>query len=621
MFTHNLKIRTRLLLTVAVVGGLLAAGTGMALWTIRSFDVRAGQLVRKDAHMAASTAQFALHVAELVRFERTFFLDDAPRSKEAMAQLESWKQAHANALTRLQEIDSIVETPDERAAATDLRAALGDYATQFEAARAKLQAGGFMAADPTGPEARAMRASVDRLQAQSAQLFERYREQMSSGGAVMQAQIRKTYLGLAIALVLGFLIIAPFMRWFVYGPIINEATALIRVCDAVGVGDLSSRVPNPSASELGMIGRSLNAMLDTTVTLVQSREERDLMQKSVMKLLDEISGVAEGDLTVEAEVTADMTGALADSFNFMIAELRGLIGQVQGTTRRVSSSLTELRSFTATLANGSESQAAQVVEASAAIEEMATSINQVSDNASSSAAVAEQARQNAEQGALAVARTIDGMKAVREQVQETAKRIKRLGESSQEIGEIVELIGDIADRTSILALNASIQAAMAGEAGRGFGVVAEEVERLADRATEATKKASMLVKTTQSETAEVMAAMEDTTREVVTRSAIANEAGAALKEIQGVSNRLAQLIQAISDAAQQQARGSEQISRSMTQMSSVTRTTATSTKETATAIGSLAALADNLNGSVARFRLPAAQATPAPAADFELAAR
>ena len=147
MFTHNLKIRTRLLLTVAVVGGLLAAGTGMALWTIRSFDVRAGQLVRKDAHMAASTAQFALHVAELVRFERTFFLDDAPRSKEAMAQLESWKQAHANALTRLQEIDSIVETPEERAAAADLRAALGDYATQFEAARVKLQAGGFMAAD------------------------------------------------------------------------------------------------------------------------------------------------------------------------------------------------------------------------------------------------------------------------------------------------------------------------------------------------------------------------------------------------------------------------------------------------------------------------------------------
>jgi methyl-accepting chemotaxis protein len=622
MRTHNLKIRTRLLLTVIVVGGLLAIGTGMALWTLRSFDARAGQLVRKDAHMAGATAQFALHVSELVRFERTFFLDDAPRSRQAMAQLESWKGAHASALARLQEIEPLADTAEEQAAVANLRGALETYATEFENARAKVQGGSFMAADPTGPEAKAMRASVDRLQLQSGQLFERYRQQMTAGGVLVQAQIRRAYLGLGIALLLGFLIIAPFMRWFVYGPILSEAGSLIRVCDAVGVGDLTSRVPDPSSSELGMIGRSLNAMLDTTVALVQSREERDLMQHSIMKLLDEIGGVAEGDLTVQAEVTADMTGALADSFNFMIGELRSLIGHVQGTTRRVSSSLGELRSFTATLATGSESQAAQAVQASAAIEEMATSIHQVSENASSSAAVAEQARQNAEQGALAVSRTIEGMKAVRDQVQETAKRIKRLGESSQEIGEIVELIGDIADRTSILALNASIQAAMAGEAGRGFGVVAEEVERLADRATEATKKASMLVKTTQSETAEVMAAMEDTTREVVTRSAIANEAGVALKEIQGVSNRLAELIQAISDAAQQQARGSQQISRSMTEMSSVTRSTATSSKETATAIGSLAALADNLNGSVARFRLPAT-ASPAASAprELEMAAR
>jgi twitching motility protein PilJ len=268
------------------------------------------------------------------------------------------------------------------------------------------------------------------------------------------------------------------------------------------------------------------------------------------------------------------------------------------------------------------------VEASAAIEEMATSIHQVSENASSSATVADQARSNAEQGGRAVARTIEGMQAIRDQVQETAKRIKRLGESSQEIGEIVELIGDIADRTSILALNASIQAAMAGEAGRGFGVVAEEVERLADRATEATKKAAMLVKTTQSETAEVMAAMEDTTREVVNRSAIANEAGVALTEIQGVSNRLAELIQAISDAAQQQARGSQQISRSMNEMSVVTRNTAASSKETASAVGSLALMANTLNEFVARFKVPtnghgAAHAVVATQSDraFEMAAR
>jgi twitching motility protein PilJ len=343
-------------------------------------------------------------------------------------------------------------------------------------------------------------------------------------------------------------------------------------------------------------------MLDNTVSLVQSREEKEQMQNAVMKLLDEISGIAEGDLTAEAEVNADMTGALADSFNFMIAELRNLIGQVQGTTHNVSTSLVELRGITHKLAAGTEEQAAQSTEASAAIEEMAVSIHQVSENASSSAAVAEQARANAEQGARAVERTIEGMKAVRDQVQETAKRIKRLGESSQEIGEI---IGDIADRTSILALNASIQAAMAGEAGRGFGVVAEEVERLADRATEATKKAATLVKATQGETAEVMAAMEDTTREVVNRSAIANEAGVALTEIKAVSNRLAELIQAISDASQQQARGSEQIAKSMTEMSSVTKTTASSTKDTAEAISALAMLADNLTTSVSRFKLPA----------------
>jgi twitching motility protein PilJ len=304
-----------------------------------------------------------------------------------------------------------------------------------------------------------------------------------------------------------------------------------------------------------------------------------------------------------------MTGAVADSFNFMIAELRRIIGQVQSTSRQVSVSLTDLRSITDKLAAGSEDQAAQAVEASVAIEEMAASIHYVSENASSSAAVAEQARTNAEHGTRAVTRTIEGMKAVRDQVQETSKRIKRLGESSQEIGEIVELIGDIADRTSILALNASIQAAMAGEAGRGFAVVAEEVERLADRATEATKRAGMLVKTTQSETAEVMAAMEDTTREVINRSNIANEAGVALAEIQGVSNRLAELIQAISDAAQQQAKGSEQVARSMTEMSSVTKNSALSTKQTAASINSLAQLVDNLNAAASRFKLPPPETT------------
>jgi methyl-accepting chemotaxis protein len=604
MRSKNLKIRSRLLVTVAVVAVMLGAGTAAGLWSIRTVDQQARQLVHKDAQMAGAAAQFALHVAELVRFERTFFLDDAPRSREAMAQLQNWRTAHAAALERLKEIDSLATEQDERVSAKSIRGALTQYQQEFETAREAAQGGSFMAADPTGPEAKAMRATVDQLQSLSSAFFVRYRERMVAGGVQVEQGIRRAYTGVTLALLLAFIVLLPFMKYFVQGPILTEANSLVKVCNAITVGDLTSRVESPGKSELGMVGRSLNTMLDNTVALVQSREERDAMQAAVMKLLDEVSGVADGDLTSEAEVSADMTGALADSFNFMIAELRNIIGRVQGATHDVSRSLGELRGFTSTLASGTEAQASQAIEASAAIEEMATSINQVSENASSSAAVAEQARTNAEQGARAVARTIEGMKAVRDQVQETAKRIKRLGESSQEIGEIVELIGDIADRTSILALNASIQAAMAGEAGRGFGVVAEEVERLADRSTEATKKAAMLVKTTQSETAEVMSAMEDTTREVVNRSAIANEAGVALAEIQGVSNRLAELIQAISDAAQQQARGSQQIARSMNEMSSVTRATATSTKETATAIGSLALLADNLNQSVARFKLP-----------------
>ena len=446
-------------------------------------------------------------------------------------------------------------------------------------------------------------AAARQIDADLARLTARTADDAAMGNAVSGA-----YRGIALALLGSVLVVGGLLGFLVYGPVSTDAAALAAVCDAVAAGDLRRRVGAPSDTQLGGVARSLNAMIDNIGTLVlQSQDERDRMQAAMKKLLEEVSGVAEGDLTVEAEVTPDVTGAVANSFNLMIGELRRIIGQVQSTSRQVGTALNDLRSATEKLAAGSDDQAAQAVEASVAIEEMAASIHYVSENASSSATVAEQARTNAEHGTRAVTRTIEGMKAIRDQVQETSMRIKRLGESSQEIGEIVELIGDIADRTSILALNASIQAAMAGEAGRGFAVVAEEVERLADRATEATKRAGMLVKTTQSETAEVMAAMEDTTREVVNRSNIANEAGVALSEIQGVSDRLAELIQAISDAAQQQAKGSEQVAHSMAEMSSVTKNTAASTKQTAASIHSLGLLVDSLNAAAARFKLPATE--------------
>lgn len=322
-----------------------------------------------------------------------------------------------------------------------------------------------------------------------------------------------------------------------------------------------------------------------------------------MKLLEEIAGVADRDLTVKAEVTADMTGAIADSFNMMILQLREIIAEVQDTTLQVSASANEVQATAEHLASGSEEQASQIVDTSAAIDEMAVSIQQVSENAALSATVGEQAVSNARQGAEAVGNTIEGMNRIRQQVQETAKRIKRLGESSQEIGEIVQLIGDIADRTSILALNASIQAAMAGEAGRGFAVVAEEVERLAERSTEATKQIDNLIRTIQNETYETIASMETMTNEVVEGSELAYEAGQTLTEIESVSSKLGELIQSISLAAKQQARGSETIARSMNDIAGVTQQTAAGTKQAAVSINNLAVLADNLRGSVSTFKL------------------
>ena len=600
----TLRIKTRLGLTAGIVACLLALMASVALWSVREVQHQLEAGLRSAARTAASAAQFGRRAADLGRQGQVTL--EAARVTGVEKELERWNAAYAAAGQELAELEA---TPAGAAIAPPLRASLTDYEKQFGTLLTQTASGNAVSPVVQSSASEAF----TRPDRQSAEAAAKAVDQANQATMELDVLLGRSMLAVTLAVAIGFVVLAGLVVFFVHRPIAAEAGVLMGVCHALERGDLSSRVPNPADTELGAIGRSLNAMLDNTMSLVQSRAERDQMQASIMKLLEEISGVAEGDLTVQAEVTTDVTGAVADSFNFMIAELRRVIGEVQNASLQVSNSLGDLRSITVELASGSEEQAAQAVDASVAIEEMAASIHYVSENASVSASVAEEARTNAEHGARAVTRTIDGMKAVRDQVQETAKRIKRLGESSQEIAEIVELIGDIADRTSILALNASIQAAMAGEAGRGFAVVADEVERLAERATEATKRAGTLVKTTQTETAEVMAAMEDTTREVINRSNIANEAGVALTQIQGVSNRLAELIQAISDAAQQQARGSEQVAKSMNEMSSVTRNTAANTKQTAASIGSLGLLADKLNASVARFKLPnetASQVSP-----------
>ncbi|NLO80818.1 MAG: twitching motility protein PilJ [Xanthomonadaceae bacterium] len=327
-------------------------------------------------------------------------------------------------------------------------------------------------------------------------------------------------------------------------------------------------------------------------------------QEAILKLLDEIEGLKEGDLTKQATVGEEITGAIADAFNDATEALRTLVMTINETSVQVSAAAQQTQATAMHLAEASDHQAHQITAVSAAVNEMAVSIDQVSRNAEESARVAQQSVDLAVRGADTVRRTIEGMDTIREQIQETSKRIKRLGESSQEIGNIVELINDIADQTNILALNASIQAAMAGEAGRGFAVVADEVQRLAERSSNATKQIEALVKTIQTDTNEAIISMEQSTAGVVAGAKLAEAAGDALREIENVSKHLAGLIQSISEAAKQQANAAANISDTMNVIQEITAQTSAGTNETATSIGNLAELANELRNSVAGFKLP-----------------
>ena len=348
-----------------------------------------------------------------------------------------------------------------------------------------------------------------------------------------------------------------------------------------------------------------------SLTRLQRKRFEDTMelnnrnQEAIMRLLDEIGALAENDLTVKATVTEDMTGAIADSINFAVENLRDLVGTINDTSVQVASSAQETQATAMHLAEAAEHQAQEINSASSRISEIASSIDQVSRNSAQSADVAQRSVQIATKGAGVVRETIAGMDSIRDQIQETSKRIKRLGESSQEIGSIVELINDISEQTNILALNAAIQAASAGEAGRGFAVVADEVQRLAERASNATKRIETLVQTIQSDTNEAVSSMEQTTSEVVAGARLAEDAGTALGEIESVSTNLADLIQGISSAAQQQSAAASNITEAMNTIQSITAQTSQGANQTAQSIGNLAQLAANLRRSVADFKLPA----------------
>ena len=345
-----------------------------------------------------------------------------------------------------------------------------------------------------------------------------------------------------------------------------------------------------------------------TVNVRRSSElrvrENERNQEAIMRLLDELSSLADGDLTVQATVTEDITGAIADSINYAIEALRELVTTINDSAIQLDGATKQTQAAASHMAKASSAQSRQISSASESMVDMAASIEEVSGNSERCSDVARHSVDIAHKGGDAVRRTIDGMNTIRETIQETSKRIKRLGESSQEIGNIVELINDIAEQTNILALNASIQASMAGEAGRGFAVVADEVQRLAERAANATKQIEVLVRTIQTDTNEAVVSMERSTTDVVGGALLAENAGAALEEIEQVSNQIASLVQNISASARQQAVASGNISKNMQVVREISTQAAAGTTATYTSIAKLAALSAQLRKSVAGFRLP-----------------
>jgi twitching motility protein PilJ len=346
------------------------------------------------------------------------------------------------------------------------------------------------------------------------------------------------------------------------------------------------------------------------LALETQRKETDRNQQAILRLLDELSSLADGDLTVQATVTEDITGAIADSINYAVDALRGLVTTINQSAIHLDSAARQTQALSAHLAKASGAQTKQISSATESAGGMAAATEEVSGNAERAADVARHSVEVAHKGGDAVRRTIDGMNTIRETIQETSKRIKRLGESSQEIGNIVELINDIAEQTNILALNASIQASMAGEAGRGFAVVADEVQRLAERAANATKQIEVLVRTIQTDTNEAVVSMERSTTDVVGGALLAENAGAALEEIEQVSNQIASLVQNISSSSRQQSNAAQNIARNMQVLKEISSQTADSTSATSAAIGKLAELSSGLRKSAAGFRLPGTTTEP-----------
>ncbi len=421
-----------------------------------------------------------------------------------------------------------------------------------------------------------------------------------------QLQSSRSFMTFAIVFAtLVAVLLGVFLAWIISRGLTNQIDKIMTLLGELGIGNFDARTEVVTQDELGIMASSLNAMLDNMTTMIQSQDDQEKLQESFMKLMLEIDELTEGDLTVRAEVTEDVTGALADSVNTMAEQFGGIVRQVKGASNAVDKTAADVSALTSELAVHSMEQSQQVNETIAAIHGIAESIRQVAKNAAQSAQVSQISQANARAGAEAVEQTHRAMDEIRDQINETARSIKRLGESSMEIGNVVEIINNIADRTSILALNASIQAAMAGEAGHGFAVVAEEVQRLAESSSNSTKQIDTLIKSIQAEIKDAGKRMDESISKVVQGSQLSDGAYVKLQEIETVSNQLAELIQSISQSAADQEEKSVVIVESMVAVGEVSTKTANSTQETNRLMSVLNNTASELRAAVDVFKIEA----------------
>jgi twitching motility protein PilJ len=432
-------------------------------------------------------------------------------------------------------------------------------------------------------------------------------EHLAQGGVQLAAEKRKraeeeamvyTAGTIALAIILALLVTVLAAAGFN-----RQVSRVMKVFSDIGIGDFSTRAEVVSQDEIGQIAEALNAMLDNTLTLIQTREERDTIQASIMKLLNEISELQNGDLTARAEVTEEVTGAIADSFNSMAEQLSTIVQDVKQATREVSTTANQVHGTTRELAQTSSQQAQRTSDAVEKINQMVAWLLRMAEEALRSAKVSEQSMRTAKDGAEVVQKTNQSMESIRERVQETARAIKRLGESSQEIGHIVQIINELADRTSILALNASIQAAAAGDAGRGFAVVATEVQRLAERSGSSTKQIEVLVNNIQGEINNAGARMEESIQRVVDGSRLADDAHAKLQEIEKVSSQLAKMIHGIAVSSGKSAKASEMIARAMQAVSKTSAQASDVSRQTAASMQAMTRVTEKLRISVEAFKL------------------